>query len=278
MLIRFWNREALIQWDFIEQRCTVSVKVYYEQFELYRRALVFLDHFVAGQCSSSCCSTNSSQIPRNGTGVARAPALLAGLVRLSLIQVSGASFAQWKIRQYPSNSHEFYWVFPIRILEPQLLIYCSSLYKTFRYRDMDFQYHVLYTHSPYQSPHKQRSHSFVVVASTYLQFGPGTGNAYTVLYVHKHHAYVTSLSVYKYTLLPKVKIIYSCNQCTFVRQEQSLYNPYLTARYFKQRSATIDLLEKWLIDWLIVLILLLINNWIWIDVSLQSQNFCTSLM
>ena len=66
------------------------------------------------------------------------------------------------------------------------------------YREIDFQCHVLYTHSPHQSP--QRIHSFVLVASTRSQFGPSMGNAYTVLYVHKHHAYVTPL---KYLLFSK---------------------------------------------------------------------------
>ena len=82
-------------------------------------------------------------------------------------------------------------------------IFCSLLAQIFG--EVDFQCHVLYRHSPHQSPRKQRILSFVLVSSTHSLFGRGTGNAYTVLYVHKHHAYVTPLSLCKYTLFQNVK-------------------------------------------------------------------------
>ena len=47
-------------------------------------------------------------------------------------------------------------------------------------------------------------HGFVLVPSTRSQFGPSTSNTYTVLYVHKHHAYVTPLSFCKYRLVSKI--------------------------------------------------------------------------
>ena len=50
---------------------------------------------------------------------------------------------------------------------------------------------------------KQHIHTFVLVTSTHSQFGPSTGNAYTVLHLHKHHAYVIPLSLCKYTLFSK---------------------------------------------------------------------------
>ena len=46
----------------------------------------------------------------------------------------------------------------------------SLLAQTFGYRKMNFQCHVLYTHSPLESPHKRNSHRFVLVASTRTQF------------------------------------------------------------------------------------------------------------
>ena len=58
--------------------------------------------------------------------------------------------------------------------------------------------------------------------NTFSEFGPSRGER-----VHKYYAYCNPVqSLLIYVVFPKVKIICFCNQCTFVRQEQSSHNAY----------------------------------------------------
>ena len=48
--------------------------------------------------------------------------------------------------------------------------------------------------------------------------------SFTFLYSHNQHAFVTSVKVFVNIRYFKSKVIYLCNQCTLVRQEQLLHN------------------------------------------------------
>ena len=151
-----------------------------------------------------------------------------------------------------------------------ICIRCSLLAQTFGHRETDFQCHVLYRHSQYQSPHKQRTH----IPSTHSQFDPSTSNTYTVLYVHKHHAYVTPLSLCKYTLFSKAKIIYLCDRCTFVWQEQLSQNAHGISE--RDNISSRDP-HQYVIYMSISVVENMITTWCWCGIGVSTCDINTSV-
>ena len=83
-----------------------------------------------------------------------------------------------------------------------------------------FQCHVLYKHFTVLFSHGTDSSSLYSTHLTRSVFRvPARGIAYTNI-TH----IVIPLSLCKYTSFPRVKIVYLCNRCTFVRREQSSHN------------------------------------------------------
>ena len=82
-------------------------------------------------------------------------------------------------------------------VEDRFLEDCSLLAQTFEYREMNFQCHVLCTHSPLESAHGQSQWQFCTQReNTFSEFDPSKGHR-----VHKITHIVIPLSLCKYTLL-----------------------------------------------------------------------------
>ena len=70
-------------------------------------------------------------------------------------------------------------------------------------------------------------------------------HSFTFLYSHNQHAYVTFIKVFvKMRLFQTLKIIYLCNRCTFVWQEQTSHIAHshtshiFRRKYLKQKSVS----------------------------------------